>query len=127
MALTMLPETIRNRLATTWPFGCLFTVLLGLGMAFTIFVGSVMGDCEPGPGCHDRDGLLIFKGWFLALPIVISFGAVCWLVFASIRTFLADFLGVWATNILFSMTAVALAWFGLDAAFGIFFWFSAPA
>ena len=47
-----------------------------------------MGDCEPGPGCHDHDGWLMLRGWMLSSVIAAGFGLVVGAIAAGLRTML---------------------------------------
>ena len=103
-------------------FGCLFAVLLSGAMGFVIFVGSVMGDCSPGPGCHDDDGAVIGGGLLQAVPIILAFGAAAWLILSVAHALLQERLSPTALNILLTLVTLALVWISFDPAFELYFW-----
>lgn len=111
----------------TWPmsagifrrgmkFGALYAALLGLAMSFVIFVGSTIGDCDPGPGCHDNDAAVIGLGILTAVPIVAIFSMFLCLGAGSARRFLDDRIGLRATTWLLVGLTFAAAWASFDLA-----------
>jgi len=102
--------------------GCLYAVLLSLSMAFVISVGSVMGDCVPGPGCHDDDGASIRSGLLRAAPIVLMFGAAASLIFAGAYALFHRRLSPRALWIFLTFATLALAWISFEPAFELYFW-----
>jgi hypothetical protein len=112
-----------DRLRAAGPFGCLFAILLGIAMASVIFVGSVMGDCTPGPGCHDHDGSRIFQSLFIALPIIFGGAAIVWLVSFALRCALQSRVPPIVLNALLAVFTIAAVWFAFHPAFDLFFWF----
>jgi hypothetical protein len=117
---------VRQNLKATSAFGCVFAVLLPGGMSFAIFVGSIMGDCDPGPGCHDNDGIHILSGLAVALPIAASLSVGMWLLAAAIRAALRPIMGERPLFLLLTALTLALAWFAFGPAFELFFRWSAP-
>ena len=117
----MLPERARENLTATRGYGCLFTIAIGIPMAFVLLLGNIMGDCEPGPGCHDHDGLHILQDLLVALPIVTAFAVGAWLLVALTRSLLR--LKLPGTSLIVFLVAVtlALAWFSFYPAFNLFF------
>lgn len=115
------PESASSSLRSGGAFGCLFSLLLGLAMGFVIFIGSVMGDCEPGPGCHDNDDAVIAGGLLQAAPIVLGFGLGAWLVLSGLHALLRGRMSPLALNGLLSILTVALAWLCFEPAFELFF------
>jgi hypothetical protein len=95
-------------------------------MSFVIFVGNVMGDCEPGPGCHDHDGIHIMQDLAVALPIAAVLGAGMWLVAAAVRAVFQPIIGERAAVLLLLALTLALVWFGFNPAFDAFFRWTAP-
>ena len=92
-------------------------------MVFVIFVGSVMGDCTPGPGCHDHDGAWILHSLLLALPIVASGAILVWLVSSMLRHLLNGRVHPLALNGALTAATHATVWFAFSPAFELFFWF----
>lgn len=117
---------VRQNLKAARGYGCLFATLLGAGMSFVIFVGNVMGDCEPGPGCHDHDGVHIMKDLAVALPIAAVLGAGMWLLAAAVRAAFQPIIGERAVILLLVALTLALVWFGFNPAFEAFFRWTAP-
>lgn len=118
---------ISNRIRAAAPFGCLFAALLGVAMAFVIFVGSVMGDCSPGPGCHDHDGSRIVHSLFVALPIILSCAVVVGLVASVLRFALEGRVRPVLLNALLVSLTIAALWFAFRPAFDLFFWLDGSA
>lgn len=102
-------------------FGCLFAALLGGAMSFVIFLGNVMGDCEPGPGCHDNDGLHIFTDLAIALPIAAVLGAGVWLLASVVRMALRPLIDDRLASLILLVLTLALAWFAFDPTMETFF------
>lgn len=115
----MASEPFRENLNATRPFGCLLAVALGLGMSFVAFVGSIMGDCDPGPGCHDNDGAVIGYRLLITALIVLSVGAVFWFLSAVLRMLLQRRIGSLATNLLLAVITLLIAWLGFAPAMEI--------
>ena len=84
-----------------------------------------MGDCNPGPGCHDRDGIHILQGLGVALPITCLFAAAVWFAAAMLRAILSRFLPQSVLNVILFSVTLAVIWFGFDPAFRLFFWWTA--
>ena len=120
----MVPERVRENFKATRPFGCLFATVLGLSMGFVVFVGSVIGDCEPGAGCHDNDGLRILQGLLVALPIVCLLAAGAWLISTVLQAALGRILPQPVLSILLVAVTLALVWYCFDPAFEVFFWWT---
>ena len=112
----MASEPFRDHLNATRPFGCLSAALLGLGMSFVAFVGSVMGDCDPGPGCHDNDGAVIGYRLLITALIVLSIGAAFWFLSAVMRMLLQQRIGRVATNLFLTVVTLLIVWFGFAPA-----------
>lgn len=108
-------------------YGCLFAILLGGAMSFVIFLGNIMGDCTPGPGCHDHDGVHILKDLAVALPIAAVLGAGVWLLANIIRSALRPIIGDRLVSLLLFALTLALAWFAFNPAMETFFRWTAPA
>ena len=108
-------------------YGCLFVALLGGAMSLVIFLGNIMGDCTPGPGCHDHDGVHILKDLAVALPIAAVLGAGVWLLASVVRTALRPIIGDRLVGLLLFALTLALAWFAFDPAMETFFRWTAPA
>ena len=111
----------KEQLRATQLFGCWYAVLLGLGIAFIDFVGTVMGDCEPGPGCHDHDAALIGVGLLKAALIAAVFGAVVWLLVAIIRLMIGSRLNAIVANCLLGALVLALLWASFSPAMDLWF------
>lgn len=112
---------VRRNLKSTRAFGCLFATLLGLAMSFALFVGNIMGDCEPDPGCHDNDGVHILQDLAVALPIAVILGIGVWFVTAVLRAVLRQMMNERLLSMLLFVLTLALVWFGFGPAFRIFF------
>ena len=117
---------LRQAVKGSRAYGCLFAVLVGGAMSFVIFLGNIMGDCTPGPGCHDQDGLNILKDLAVALPIAAVLGTVVWLLASVIRTALRPLISGWPVSLLLMALTVVLAWFAFDPAMEAFFRWTAP-
>lgn len=117
----------RGNLKATRAYGCLFAALMALGMSFVIFVGNVMGDCEPGPGCHDKDGVHILQDLALALPIATLLGIGMWLLAAALRAILRPMILEPAVGVLLVGLTLVLVWVCFDPAFETFFRLTTPA
>ncbi|ATI80639.1 hypothetical protein A6768_11985 [Sphingobium yanoikuyae] len=103
-------------------FGLLYAALLGLAMSVVIFVGSVIGDCEPGPGCHDNDAAIIGLGILSAVPVVAIFSLLLCASAGSVRHFLDARMGARATTWLLSGLTAAAAWASFDLAMTLHIW-----
>jgi hypothetical protein len=114
-------EGLLQHFKATRPFGCLLAGLLGLGMGFVVMLGSVMGDCEPGPGCHDHDGTEILYGLFLTAVIVSGFGLAGWLVSALARMRLRPVISAPVTNAILTALIVLFAWACFEPAMELMF------
>lgn len=112
----MASEPLRQHLNATRPFGCLLAVLLGLGMSSVVFVGSVMGDCDPGPGCHDNDGAVIGYGLLVTGLIALAMGAAGWFFSTLLRMLFHKKLGGVALNLLLAILTLLMVWFGFSPA-----------
>jgi hypothetical protein len=117
---------VRQNLKATRGYGCLFATLLGAAMSFVIFLGNIMGDCSPGPGCHDDDGVHILKDLAVALPIAAVLGAAMWLLAAAVRAALQPIVGERLVILLLVALILALVWFAFDPAMEIFFRWTVP-
>ena len=117
---------VRQNLRAARAYGCLFATMLGAGMSFVVFLGNVMGDCEPGPGCHDHDGVHIARDLAVALPIAAVLGAGMWLLAAAVRAALQPVIGERAVILLLVALTLALVWFSFNPAFEAFFRWTAP-
>ncbi|MET0240521.1 MAG: hypothetical protein ABW184_11560 [Sphingobium sp.] len=104
--------------ARTRGHAALFVALLWIAMAFVIAIGSIMGDCDPGPGCHDDDGARIGRALLMMTPVALGFGALCWSVLAGLHAMLATRISF--SGWLLAITAADLAWVSLDPAFWLF-------
>lgn len=91
-------------------------------MGFVIFVGGVMGDCTPGPGCHDHDGALIIGHLLFALPIIAGGTTAVWFVSSLLHTLLKGLLPPVALNALLVAFTLAVVCFSFQPAFELFFW-----
>jgi hypothetical protein len=118
---------IRQAVKGSRAYGCLFAVLLGGAMSFVIFLGNIMGDCTPGPGCHDHDVVHILKDLAIALPIIAVLGAGVWLLASVIRTALRPAIGDRLVSLLLLGLTLALAWFAFDPAMETALRWIAPA
>src|SRR5947209_7810863 len=107
-------------LRRTARYGFLFAALLGLGMGFVIVVGSSMGDCPPGPGCHDHDGARIGSSLLRAAPIVLVFAAGASLLLSAVHGFLSERLSPAALNLLMAVLTLALVSMSFGPAFELF-------
>ena len=101
-------------------YGCGLAVLLGGAMFLVIFLGTAMGDCTPGPGCHDHDGLHILKSLAVALPIAAVCGIGMWAAAAVMRTALRPLLGELPVALILTGLTLGAAWFGISPAFELF-------
>lgn len=117
---------LRQAFRGTRAYGCLFAILLGAAMSFVIFLGNIMGDCPPGPGCHDHDGLHIVQDLAVALPMAALMGAGVWLLASAIRAVLQPVLGKRLVILLLVALTLALAWFGFQPAMELFFRWMLP-
>lgn len=122
--LTVSP--LRQNLKAGRAYGCLLATLLGGGMTFVIFLGNVMGDCTPGPGCHDHDGVHILKDLAFALPLAAALGAGMWLLASAIRAALRPILGEALVILLLVVLTLTLAWFGFSPTMEVFFRWALP-
>lgn len=102
------------------PFGCLGAALLGFAMAFVILVGTIMGDCDPGPGCHDQDGFLIARSLLLAAPIVFVAGAAVTMLAAVAHCWLSARLDRAIVKGILSIGTVIVICLGFKGAFALF-------
>jgi hypothetical protein len=118
---------VRQAVKGNRAYGCLFAALLGGAMSFVIFLGNVMGDCTPGPGCHDHDGVHILKDLAVALPIAALLGAGMWLLASVIRRALRPLIGDLLISVLLLVLTIALARLAFDPAMQTFFRWTAPA
>jgi len=103
-------------------FGVLYAVLLGLEMSFVIFVGSIIGDCDPGPGCHDNDTATIGLGILKAVPIIATFSMLLCVGAGSVRRILDDRIGLRTTTRLLAGLTVAAAWASFDLSLTLHVW-----
>lgn len=103
-------------------FGALYAVLLGLAMSFVIFVGSTIGDCDSGPGCHDNDAAVIGLGILSAVPIIALFSMLLCVGAGSACRFLDDRIGSRAAKWLLAGLTVAAAWASFDLAMTLHIW-----
>jgi hypothetical protein len=117
----MLPEQARENLTATRGYGCLFAMVLSIPMTFVLLLGNIMGDCEPGPGCHDHDGLHILQDLLVALPIAAAFAVGSWLLTALLRALLRSKLPETVMAVFLVVVTLAFAWFSFDPAFNLFF------
>ena len=115
-----------GNLKATRAYGCLFATLLGLAMSFVIFVGNVMGDCEPGSGCHDNDGVQIMQDLAVALPIAALLGIGMWLLAAALRAVLRPMMHERAVGVLLVGLTLMLIWLSFEPAFETFFRLTTP-
>lgn len=99
-------QSLKLHLRAVRPFGCLAAFLLATGIGFVVFIGTLMGDCNPGPGCHDHDGLHILIGFGGAVIIAALIGIAGWLVSGLLRMVLWPLVGTVATSVL--LVAVTL-------------------
>ena len=113
-------------LKATRTYGCLFATLLGLAMSFVVFLGNVMGDCEPGPGCHDNDDVQIMQDLAVVLPIAALLGTGMWLLAAVLRAVLRPMMHDVAVRVLLAALTLALVWVSFDPAFEAFFRLTTP-
>jgi hypothetical protein len=117
---------VRQNLKATRAYGCLLASLLGGAMSFVVFLGNIMGDCLPGPGCHDNDGVHIMKDLAVALPIAAVLGVGMWLFAAVVRAALQPIFGERLVILVLVALTLALAWFGFNPAMETFFQWTAP-
>lgn len=103
-------------------FAALYAALLGLAMGFVIFVGSIIGDCNLGPGCHDNDAAAIGLGILTAVPIVALFSMLLCVSAGSARHFLDGRIGLRATAWLLVGLTVAAVWASFDLAMTLYIW-----
>jgi hypothetical protein len=103
-------------------FGVLYAVLLGLAMSLVIFVGSIIGDCDPGPGCHDNDTAAIGLGILKAMPIVAIFSILLCVGAGAVRRILDVRIGLRATTWLLAGLTVAAAWASFDLSMTLHIW-----
>lgn len=90
-------------------------------MASVIFVGTIMGDCEPGPGCHDNDGAILAGPLLVLLLIVIVATGAVWLLCSILQRTLRDLVSPIAMNLFLTVLTLGLLWFGFDPLLKIFF------
>lgn len=121
MALSFSSNTIKQGAK----FGLVYACLLGLAMSFVIFVGSIMGDCDPGPGCHDNDAAVIGRGILSALPIIIFASTAVCAGAGVARDYLAGRIGAKSTDWLLAGVTVGAAWGSFDLAMRLFMWVTA--
>jgi hypothetical protein len=112
----MSEETFRQHLRAARPVGCLPATLVALGMGFVVFLGDTMGDCSPGPGCHDHDGLNILNDFAWTLAIAVSIGAASWLLSGTVRMIVRPLIGAVATIVVLVAISLLIAWLGFDPA-----------
>ena len=117
---------VRENLNATRGYGCLAATLLGGAMFFVVLLGNVMGDCEPGPGCHDHDLVHIIEDLAVVLPITAALGSGVWLLAAVIRAALQPIIGGRLVVLLLIVLTLALVWWGFNPAFEVFFWWTMP-
>jgi hypothetical protein len=103
-------------------FGALYAVLLGLAMSVVIFIGSVIGDCDPGPECHDNDAAVIGGGILSAMPIIALFSTLLCAGAGTARRYLDDRIGLHATAWLLGGLTVAAVWASFDLAMALHLW-----
>lgn len=120
-------DSVRENLRAARPYGCGLATLLALSMSFVIFLGNIMGDCEPGPGCHDNDGIHIMQDLAVALPIAVFLGIAMWFVAALLHAVLRPLIDTRLVHILLIGLTLALAWLAFDPAFETFFLWTTPA
>jgi hypothetical protein len=109
-------EPFKQHLKAARPFGCLTAVLLGVGMVFVVYLGSVLGDCVPNTACHNRDGSHILNGFLWTLVIVALIGAASWFASAILRMALRPLIGAIPTNLVLIVASLLTAWFGFGPA-----------
>ncbi len=119
-------DPAKGNLKAARAYGCLFATLLGLAMSFVVFLGNVMGDCEPGLGCHDNDGVHIMQDLAVVLPIAALLGIGMWLLAATLRAILCPMMHEVAVRVLLAGLTVALVWVSFDPAFETFFHLTMP-
>ena len=117
---------VRDNLKATRAYGCLFALLLGGALAVVVFLGNVMGDCSPGPDCHDNEGAHILADLSLALPIAAVLGVGVWLLTAALRAALRPFIAPRLLVVLLVALTLALVWFEFRPAFELFFRLADP-
>ena len=122
----MSEESFKQHLKAARPLGCLPAFLLALGMGSIVFLGNTMGDCEPGPGCHDHDGLHILYGFAWTLAIVAPVGAACWLLSGSLRMVARPLIGAVATVVVMMALILLIVWFSFDPALELLIKITAP-
>ena len=103
-------------------FGVLYAVLQGLAMSFVIFLGTVIGDCDPGPGCHDNDAVVIGLGILTAMPIIALFSMILYAGAGCARSFLTDRIGSGVTVWLLGKLTVVSVWVNFDLAMMLHMW-----
>ena len=112
----MIEVPFKQSLKETRLFGCIPAALLAAGMGFIVLLGTTMGDCDPGPGCHDRDGLHILYAWSIVTVIASVFGVGSWLLFALLKMVMRSRLGAGTTNVILAAGVVLIVWFGFTPA-----------
>jgi ABC-type dipeptide/oligopeptide/nickel transport system permease subunit len=105
----MKPGYLRQSLRNGLPFGCLFGLLLGGGMALTIIVGGMMGYCEGASDCGDGIG----SDLALAMPVFLIATITVWSLCSLLKSRLESHLSPLALNTALLAFVIALAWFGL--------------
>ncbi len=87
-----------------------------MGVWPVVFVGSIMGDCEPGPGCHDHDGLHILNGFAWTVAIAASVGVASWLVSGVLRMAVRPLIGSVSTTVVLISLTLVIVWFSFSPA-----------
>ena len=78
-------DDFREHLREARYFAILYSVILALGLTAILVVGTSLGDCDPGPGCHDNDDAIIGSGLVLVLAITLAFGSAIWFLFSTVH------------------------------------------
>lgn len=117
---------VRGNLKGARAYGCLFAVLLSLAMSFVVLLGIIMGDCDPGPGCHDNDGFHIMQALAVVLPIAAILGIGMWLLAASVRALVRPMMHEAAVRVLLVGLTITLVWVSFGPAFEAFFRLTYP-
>lgn len=117
--MALLPPDLIQRGAK---FGLLYACLLGLAMTCVIFVGSVIGDCDPSPGCHDNDVAVTGLGILSAVPIITCAGMAVYVLAKFAHRWLEGRMSPHSTNWLLGGLAIMAVWATFDLAMMLHVW-----
>jgi hypothetical protein len=86
-------------------------------LGVVVFIGTSIGDCPPGPGCHDQDGSLILRGWMFSAIIASGFGVAVGLLALGLAKLVRRRTGDRGLVAVLVILTLVLIWWSVDPAF----------